>query len=92
MLATIQTRHWFSLRLGTHSNRALQAAWRGHALRMRVPAMVQAEIERREALAAVQAAEAEAAVAAAEAEAARLAAEKAAAEADLASLKDSPKE
>jgi hypothetical protein len=26
-IATIQTRHWFSLRLGSHSNRALQAAW-----------------------------------------------------------------
>jgi hypothetical protein len=26
-IATIQTRHWFSLRPGSHSNRALQAAW-----------------------------------------------------------------
>ena len=26
-IATIRTRHWFSLRLGSHSNRALQAAW-----------------------------------------------------------------
>ncbi len=29
-VATVQTRHWFSLRLGTHSNRALQAAWQAH--------------------------------------------------------------
>jgi hypothetical protein len=27
-VATVKTRHWFSLRLGSHSNRALQAAWR----------------------------------------------------------------
>lgn len=26
-IATVKTRHWFSLRLGSHSNRALQAAW-----------------------------------------------------------------
>jgi hypothetical protein len=29
-ISTVQTRHWFSLRLGTHSNRALQAAWQAH--------------------------------------------------------------
>lgn len=29
-LATIQNRHWFALRMGSHSNRALQAAWSQH--------------------------------------------------------------
>lgn len=29
-MATIQNRHWFSLRLGIHSNRAMQAAWNAH--------------------------------------------------------------
>lgn len=26
-IATVKTRHWFSLGIGSHSNRALQAAW-----------------------------------------------------------------
>jgi hypothetical protein len=26
-LATVQNRHWFALRMGSHTNRALQAAW-----------------------------------------------------------------
>lgn len=29
-IRTVQTRHWFSLRLGSHTNRALQAAWQAH--------------------------------------------------------------
>ncbi|MFZ4688572.1 MAG: GIY-YIG nuclease family protein [Polymorphobacter sp.] len=29
-LAAIQNRHWFSLRLGAHVNRAMQAAWARH--------------------------------------------------------------
>jgi hypothetical protein len=29
-MATIQTRHWFGLRLGGHTNRAMQAAWNTH--------------------------------------------------------------
>lgn len=29
-LATIQNRHWFALRMGSHSHKALQAAWRAH--------------------------------------------------------------
>lgn len=29
-LATIQNRHWFALRVGSHSQPTLQAAWRTH--------------------------------------------------------------
>ena len=29
-LATVQNRHWFALRMGSHTNRALQAAWTQH--------------------------------------------------------------
>ena len=29
-LATVQNRHWFALRMGSHTNRALQAAWALH--------------------------------------------------------------
>lgn len=29
-LATVQNRHWFALRMGSHTNRALQAAWAQH--------------------------------------------------------------
>jgi hypothetical protein len=29
-VATVQNRHWFALGLGSHSNRALQAAWAQH--------------------------------------------------------------
>ena len=29
-LAKIQNRHWFALRMGSHTNRALQAAWTQH--------------------------------------------------------------
>lgn len=29
-LATVQNRHWFALRMGSHTNRALQAAWMKH--------------------------------------------------------------
>jgi hypothetical protein len=29
-MATVQNRHWFALRMGSHTNRALQAAWTLH--------------------------------------------------------------
>ena len=29
-VATVQNRHWFALRMGSHTNRALQAAWQQH--------------------------------------------------------------
>jgi len=29
-LAAVQNRHWFALRMGSHTNRALQAAWTLH--------------------------------------------------------------
>ena len=29
-ISTVQTRHWFGLRLGSHANRAMQAAWNAH--------------------------------------------------------------
>ncbi len=29
-ITSIRTRHWFSLKLGSHSNRAMQAAWNTH--------------------------------------------------------------
>ncbi|MBC7506592.1 MAG: GIY-YIG nuclease family protein [Sandarakinorhabdus sp.] len=29
-LATVQNRHWFALRSGSHSNRVMQAAWAAH--------------------------------------------------------------
>jgi hypothetical protein len=29
-LASVRTRHWFALRLGSHANRAMQAAWNTH--------------------------------------------------------------
>ena len=29
-LATVQNRHWFALRMGSHTNRVLQAAWTQH--------------------------------------------------------------
>ena len=29
-LAPVQNRHWFALRMGSHTNRALQAAWTQH--------------------------------------------------------------
>ncbi len=29
-VATVQNRHWFALRMGSHTNRAVQAAWIQH--------------------------------------------------------------
>lgn len=29
-ITTVQARHWFGLRLGSHANRAMQAAWNAH--------------------------------------------------------------
>jgi hypothetical protein len=29
-VATVRNRHWFALRMGSHTNRALQAAWTQH--------------------------------------------------------------
>lgn len=41
-VATVQNRHWFALRMGSHTNRALQAAWAQHG----ADAMVLEVVER----------------------------------------------
>lgn len=43
---TQQTRHWFGLRMGSHMNKAMQAAWCAHgeaALSFEVVEMIEAE-------------------------------------------------
>ena len=44
-LATVQNRHWFALRMGSHTNRALQAAWTQHGAEAMVFEVVEALAE-----------------------------------------------